>query len=83
MAQQKDDGGLERARKAKDETVRLTGKMSCLRGVGITKVRGKYAVKVSLSEPAGDSLPKDVDGVPIVVEIVGEVRKQAPRTAKG
>ena len=53
--------------------------MTCVNGIGITKVRGRYAVKVSLSEPAKTDLPESVDGVPVVVEVTGAVRKQSAR----
>lgn len=50
-----------------------------LSGVGITRVDGSYAVKVNLSEAAETRLPKRVDGVPIVYEVVGKIAKQALR----
>ena len=73
----RDDAELDRARAAKERTTKLTAKMPCVNGIGITKVRGKYAVKVSLSEPAETGLPKSMDGVPVVIEVAGTIRKQA------
>lgn len=74
------DPDLARARSAKEATVRLARKMPCVNAIGITKVRGRYAVKVSLSEPAETALPESVEGVPLVVEVVGRVRKQHAAT---
>jgi hypothetical protein len=79
---ERDDAGLERARKAKDATERLCRELPCVNGIGITKVDGRYAVKVSLSEPADPGLPESVGGVPVVVEVAGKIRKQATRTAR-
>jgi hypothetical protein len=46
-------------------------------GVGVTRVDGGYGVKVNLQEqpPPGLTLPEDVDGVPVRVEVVGTIRK--------
>jgi len=48
-------------------------------GVGITRRDHEYAVKVNLeAEPASDEeLPDQIDGVPVVVHVVGRIRKQA------
>ena len=78
---QRDEDDLERARAAKERTTKLTAKMPCVNGVGITKVRGRYAVKVSLSEPAETGLPESMDGVPVVVEVAGAIRKQSKQRA--
>ena len=44
--------------------------------MGITRVKGEYAVKVNLSEPIepGTELPTDIDGVPVRVEVTGTIR---------
>jgi hypothetical protein len=76
---ERDEAGLERARKAKDATERLCRELPCVNGIGITRVDGRYAVKVSLSEPAETELPESVGGVPLVVEVAGRIRKQSAR----
>jgi hypothetical protein len=76
---ERDEAGLERARKAKDATERLCRELPCVNGIGITRVDGRYAVKVSLSEPAKTELPESVGGVPLVVEVAGRIRKQSAR----
>jgi hypothetical protein len=48
-------------------------------GIGITRVRNTYAVKVNLSvsPPQGmTSLPKEIEGVPVRFELTGPVRAQ-------
>ncbi len=71
--------GLKEARAAKDKAFRLFKKVSPVCGVGITRARGVYAIKVNLeAEPdSPGELPDEIDGVPIVVSVVGKVRKQA------
>jgi hypothetical protein len=47
--------------------------------VGIMRLgEENFGLKVNLSEPPGDdvSLPTEVDGVPIKVEVVGKIRKR-------
>jgi hypothetical protein len=73
---QRDDEELERARAAKETTTRLARKIRGVNGIGITKLRGRYAVKVSIAEAKPTGLPETVDGVPLVIEVVGPVRKQ-------
>ena len=47
-------------------------------GVGITKVGADYAVKVNLRSPLpkGVTLPADIDGVPVCVDIVGKISRR-------
>ena len=67
---------LDRVRVAKEAALRRFTKLGKVVGVGITRVRGEYAVKVNLSEPVqpGVELPTEIDGVPVRVEITGPVR---------
>ena len=50
--------------------------MGKVTGVGITRVKGEYAVKVNLTEPVdpGVELPTEIDGVPVRVEVTGTIR---------
>lgn len=47
-------------------------------GIGICKVGVDYAVKVNLSAslPENASVPDRIAGVPVVCEVVGEIRKR-------
>ena len=67
---------LEQAQAAKKSALRLFEKLGSVTGVGITRVRGDYAVKLNVSEPIGPGveLPADIDGVPLKVEVTGAIR---------
>lgn len=47
-------------------------------GVGITTIGSEYGLKINLASPPPSSteLPTEVDGVPVRVEVVGNIRKQ-------
>ena len=72
---------LEKARAAKRKLRQLVAESVEIRGIGITKQDGEYAVKLNLSEAPSDPsvIPGEVDGVPIVVVIVGRITKQERR----
>jgi hypothetical protein len=67
---------VERARAAKRRATRLFGDMEQIAGIGITKVGSGYGVKINLREqlPATVKLPASINGVPLVVEVVGPIR---------
>ena len=69
---------IEQARAAKPKALSVFAALASLNGIGITKVGDGYGLKVNLSEapPETVELPTDVDGVPVVVEIVGGITKQ-------
>ena len=69
---------IERARAAKSKALSAFAALAVVNGIGITKVGDGYGLKVNLAEapPETIQLPKDVDGVPVVVEIVGGITKQ-------
>ena len=71
--------GLEQARAAKSKAAPLFGRYARVCGVGLTRRKGVYAVKVNLeTEPdRGVDLPDEIDGVPVVVQVTGKLRKQA------
>lgn len=46
-------------------------------GVGITRVGEGYGVKVNVAEAPNDTgLPDEIDGVPVVIEVVGQLSKR-------
>jgi hypothetical protein len=67
---------LARAQAAKRTALRRFKKLGSVTGVGITRVRGEYAVKVNLSEPIepGVTVPSDIGGVPLRVEVTGGIK---------
>ena len=68
---------LAAARSAKDEARRKLAKIKEIVGVGLTRRGGGYAVKVNLGKSVDTAkLPHDLNGVPLVFEVVGKVRKR-------
>ena len=68
---------LEEARAAKDVAKRRLARRTGIVGIGLTRQGGSYALKVNLGEGATAArLPKDVNGVPVVVATVGAIRKR-------
>jgi hypothetical protein len=67
---------LEQARAAKKTALRRFKRLDGVTGVGITRVNDGYAVKLNLSGPVDPavSLPADIDGVPLRVEVTGTIR---------
>jgi hypothetical protein len=69
---------LEKARAAKEKAVKLYGDWELVNGIGISRVDGAYSVKINLLENLGRQLKIDdeIDGVPVVLKVVGKVKKQ-------
>jgi hypothetical protein len=69
---------LEQARSAKQHVLSAFAQLAEVVGVGITRHGGGYALKVNLRQPPapGVDLPKDIDGVPVQVEVVGALGKR-------
>jgi hypothetical protein len=71
--------GLDEARAAKARAKELFGRFGVVNGVGLTRLGNRYAVKVNFeTEPRADaSLPREISGVPVVIQVVGRIHKQA------
>jgi hypothetical protein len=70
------DPGLEAARAAKRKALRLFETLAAVCGAGIAKEGGRYVVRVNLEtepDPALE-LPREVDGVPITIQVIGTPR---------
>ncbi|MFN7963842.1 MAG: hypothetical protein U0002_21440 [Thermoanaerobaculia bacterium] len=69
---------LERARRAKEKGKQLLGSLASFSGIGLTQREGHYAVKVNFeTEPDNEAaIPQEIDGVPVVFEVVGQIRRQ-------
>ena len=66
---------LEQARAAKQELTAALGGHPALAGIGIARARGGFAVKVNLRERPPDlDVPARVQGVDVLVEVVGRIR---------
>ena len=64
---------LQRARAAKGPVLEQFKRLGDVVGVGITRVRNDYAVKVNLSTPLAPGVvaPTEIAGVPVCVEVTG------------
>ena len=71
---------LSQARAAKLKVAKLMEGSDAVNGVGVTREGTGYAVKLNLARPADtNALPSRVDGVPVKVEIVGEITKRSKK----
>ena len=64
---------LEETRAAKAKLALLLEGLPELRALGITLVDGGFWVKVNLEAATSFPIPADVDGVPVIVTIVGPI----------
>lgn len=78
------DPGLQRARAAKARAKQRFSRYGNVRygnvnGIGVTRIAGVYGIKINLAcDPTATKLPTEIDGVPVKVEVVGQIRKRAP-----
>jgi hypothetical protein len=67
---------ITQARRAKEQLKALLGSDDNVVGVGLSKSGGGYVVKLNLrAAKPGANLPAVIDGVPVVHEIVGAIKK--------
>ena len=72
-----DQDALSRARAAKDRLQKTLASRADVCGIGITKVGASFGLKVNLSGAEHrDSIPAAVQGVPVIVYVVGAIRKR-------
>ena len=66
---------LEQARAAKRKLSARLQNIAEVHGIGIAVLDGGYGVKVNFAvRPDAGIVPGDVDGVPVVVDVVGSIR---------
>lgn len=68
---------LEAARQAKEVLTREIDGAPWLRGIGITRVPAGYAVRVNvvkLTDEIQAHIPPSVNSVPVIVDVVGNIR---------
>ena len=72
------DKSLDRARAVKPRALEVFSKLGDVVGVGLTRIGDVYGIKVNLASAVKDesTLPREVDGVPVKVEVVGTIRKR-------
>ena len=75
---------IEEARRAKPKAAQAAKACAAVVGVGLTKIGASYALKVNLREaaPADARLPRTVDGVRVLYEVVGPIRRRATAGAR-
>lgn len=73
------DEKLDAAREAKEKAKTIFSRHGTVNGIGLTRMGERYAVKVNFeSEPHDQaSMPKEIEGVPVVVQVIGTLHKQA------
>ncbi len=66
---------LDQARAAKPAAKKVCEKFGTVLYVGITRKGKDFAVKVNIQHPPkpGSIIPEKVDGVPLIVAVVGDV----------
>jgi hypothetical protein len=68
---------ITQARRAKAQLQALLAGEKDVVGIGLTKQDGGYALKLNLRRAgATGRVPSSVDGVPVVSEVVGTIRKR-------
>lgn len=70
---------LEEVRAVKVKARQVFARFGKLAGLGITRVGEGYGLKVNLHSPKSDHWPSEISGVPIRVEVVGQIKKRAAR----
>jgi hypothetical protein len=67
---------LDEARAAKTKANAFLASLPVV-GLGITRIGAGYGLKVNLSQNVAEgAVPEHVDGVPIKMEVVGNIRKR-------
>lgn len=74
---------LDQARAAKSKALALLQDTPAVVGIGIARQDGAYCVKVNLSRATtmAAAVPASIDGVPVRVAVVGEIRKRSANGA--
>ena len=70
---------LEEARAAKKTALGVFTRLAKVAGVGVTRSGKGYGLKVNLQQVLPDdvTLPKEIEGVPVRIEVVGPIKKRA------
>jgi hypothetical protein len=69
---------LKEARAAKAKMARVFRGSEVVNGVGVARHGSGYAVKLNLARATHtEKIPSSVDGVPVKVEVIGDIEKQS------
>jgi hypothetical protein len=64
---------MEQARAAKAKMASQLAGVPEVNGIGIAMLEGGYGVKVNLRKESSTVIPEEIDGVPVIVDVIGEV----------
>jgi hypothetical protein len=69
---------LEEARAAKKAALRVFERLTQVSGIGITRHGPGYGLKINVGSPLPKTatVPQEVEGVPVRIEVVGPIRKR-------
>jgi len=71
------DCALDEVRAVKAEAQKAYGQLARVVGVGITRIGDGYGLKINLESAPAAAVPTAFKGVPVRVEVVGAIKKQA------
>jgi hypothetical protein len=77
ISSESNSAGLEEVRAAKGAALEVFGRLGKVTGVGITRLKGGYGLKVNVEEKLTSVAPVTVQGVPVRVEVTGGIQKRA------
>jgi hypothetical protein len=66
----------EEAEAAKELLAAEVANLPELRGIGIAVLDAGYGVRLNLSGPIDRTVPTEINGVPVIVRIIGTIRPQ-------
>ena len=70
---------LDAARAAKASALRRFARVPEINGIGLSRRGDGYAVKINCETEPSVEIPNSIDGVEVITEIVGKIRKLAGR----
>lgn len=71
------DCTLDEVRAAKPRALAMLGRLAPLSGLGITRMGAGYGLKVNLAAPPPAAFPREFESIPLIVEVVGAIRKRS------
>lgn len=77
----KEPATLEAARAAKAAALSRFGSVAGVNGIGLSRRGGGYALKINLESELDVEIPDRIEGVEVIVEVVGKLRKLSARAA--
>ena len=76
LTKRKETKEQKKARKIKEKLAKLMSYSHRCNGVGISIIDNKPCIVINLESEIEETLPDDIDGVPIVTKVVGKIHAQ-------